>query len=182
MCIKIYKQVLANYKSVKTNGHKLEKPIEMKNPSVQLDKRLYSGLTREFIQEFLSNGDGNKRSLVKFILYPKFGHVLEISVCATLEVRTRHRWNFYAMRSVDTLTTPIRIVYMVLTSECAALRRFPTELHTPGKEYLAQRRKIIQEEYIKSTRSPRILARNGSLKKPFAEGSATSPRRCPSCK
>jgi hypothetical protein len=70
MCVKIYKQVLANYRTAKSNKHKIEKPLNMKNPVIQLDKRLYSCMTRTSIK--LANGNGARRSVVKFMTYPKF--------------------------------------------------------------------------------------------------------------
>jgi hypothetical protein len=45
MCICVERAVIANYKTVKSNNHKLKKPIEMKNPSVQLDKRKTNSCT-----------------------------------------------------------------------------------------------------------------------------------------
>lgn len=101
MCIKVYKQVLANYRTIaeqkkkeeqeearkrkwfekkglpvppkKTDDDEEEKPIEMKNPSIGLDKRLYSNLTRESFK--LSDGESKRRSLVSFVLYPKFNEM-----------------------------------------------------------------------------------------------------------
>ena len=70
MCIKVNQQVLANYKTAKENRHDLERPLDMKNPSVRLDERLYSHLTPESFR--LSTGDGKRRSEVRFVLYPKF--------------------------------------------------------------------------------------------------------------
>ena len=70
MCIKVNQQVLANYKTAKENRHDLEKPLEMKNPSVRLDERLYSNLSPESFR--LSTGDGKQRSEVQFVLYQKF--------------------------------------------------------------------------------------------------------------
>ena len=59
MCIKVYKVLLANYKTVKTNKHKIEAPLTMKRPAIQLDKRLYSGMTRTSFK--LNNGNGARR-------------------------------------------------------------------------------------------------------------------------
>ena len=76
MCIQVERALIANYKSVRSNRHKIDKPIQMKHPSIQLDKRLFSNLTRESFK--LSNGDGNHRSIVKFITYPKFNELAEM--------------------------------------------------------------------------------------------------------
>ena len=70
MCIKVNRQVMANYKTARENKAELEKPLVMKNPSVCLDERLYSNLSPESFR--LSTGDGKRRSEVRFVLYPKF--------------------------------------------------------------------------------------------------------------
>ena len=69
MCIKVNQQLLANYRTAKTSGVKLEKPMTMKRPSVMLDKRLYSRMTRESFS--LTTGDKH-RTEIKFVRYPKF--------------------------------------------------------------------------------------------------------------
>ena len=62
MCIKVYKALLANYKTVKSNKHKIEAHLKMKRPAIQLDKRLYSGMTRTSFK--LNNGNGARRGEV----------------------------------------------------------------------------------------------------------------------
>ena len=74
MCIKVYKALLANYKTIKKNKHKIDKPIQMKRPAIQLDKRLYSKMTRTSFK--LGNGQGNKREDVMFLTYPKFNEMM----------------------------------------------------------------------------------------------------------
>ena len=74
MCIKVYKALLANYKTVKTNKHKIEAPLTMKRPAIQLDKRLYSGMTRTSFK--LNNGNGARREVVQFLTYPKFNELM----------------------------------------------------------------------------------------------------------
>ena len=49
MCIKVNRQLLANYRTARENRVELEKPLEMKRPSIGLDKRLYSGMTRSHL-------------------------------------------------------------------------------------------------------------------------------------
>lgn len=70
--IKAEQECLASYRSVKSNKHKLKKPIEKKNLSIRLDKRLYSFPTKESVKITTSNG---KRSF-KFKLYPKLVELL----------------------------------------------------------------------------------------------------------
>ena len=74
MCIKVYKALLSNYKSVKSNKHKIDTPIKMKRPSIQLDKRLYSKMTRTSFR--IGTGVGNKREEVSFLTYPKFDEMM----------------------------------------------------------------------------------------------------------
>lgn len=74
MCIKVYKALLANYKTIKKNKHKIDNPIQMKRPAIQLDKRLYSKMTRTSFK--LSNGQSNKRENVMFLTYPKFNEMM----------------------------------------------------------------------------------------------------------
>lgn len=74
MCIRVYKALLSNYKTVKSNKHKIDEPIQMKHPSIQLDKRLYSKMTRTSFK--LGNGQGNKRDDVIFLTYPKFDEMM----------------------------------------------------------------------------------------------------------
>ena len=75
MCVKVYKALLANYKTIKKNKNKIDKPIQMKRPAIQLDKRLYSKMTRTSFK--LGNGQSNKREEVMFLTYPKFDEMME---------------------------------------------------------------------------------------------------------
>lgn len=71
--IKAEQECLAAYRSAKSNKHKLKKPIEKKNLSIRLDKRLYSFPTNASIKITTSNG---KKSF-KFKLYPKLVELLK---------------------------------------------------------------------------------------------------------
>ena len=70
--IKAEQECLSSYKSVKSNKHKLNKPIEKKNLSIRLDKRLYSFPTNQSIKITTSNG----KKYFKFKLYPKLVELL----------------------------------------------------------------------------------------------------------
>lgn len=70
--IKAEQECLASYRSVKSNKHKLKKPIEKKNLSIRLDKRLYSFPTKESIKITTSSG----KKTFKFKLYPKLVELL----------------------------------------------------------------------------------------------------------
>ena len=55
------------------NEEFLTEPIQMKNPALGLDKRLYSGMTDESFR--IASGVCNKRSVVRFEVYPKFSEM-----------------------------------------------------------------------------------------------------------
>ena len=54
--IKAEQECLASYRSAKSNKHKLKTPIEKKNLSMRLDKRLYSFPIEKSIKITTSNG------------------------------------------------------------------------------------------------------------------------------
>ena len=70
--IKAEQECLASYRSAKSNKHKLKAPIEKKNLSMRLDKRLYSFPTEKSIKITTSNG----KKIFKFQLYPKLVELL----------------------------------------------------------------------------------------------------------
>jgi putative transposase len=160
MCIKIYKQLLANYKSAKSNGHHLKKPIQMKKPSVQLDKRLYSNMTRDSFR--ISNGDSRQRSLVKFLTYPKFEEMAsKYRMCDPLLKYELATGEFYAcipFLSID--TTPYEDSYVGVDLGMRRIATLSDGTAYTDKNYLAQRRKIrhnkrIFQKHKKSSHSAR---------------------------
>ena len=95
MCVKVYKQVLANYRTTKANGHTPEKPLVMRNPAVRLDKRLYSGMTRTSVR--LASGNGSRRGVARFLTYPKFDKLASrYRMCDPVLKFDEHRGEFYA--------------------------------------------------------------------------------------
>jgi len=70
--IKAEQECLAAYRSAKSNKHKIKKPIEKKNLSIRLDKRLYSFPTNKSIKITTSSG----KKHFKFKLYPKLVELL----------------------------------------------------------------------------------------------------------
>ena len=70
--IKAEQECLAMYRSAKSNKHKIKKPIEKKNLSIRLDKRLYSFPTKESLKITTSSG----KKHFKFKLYPKLVELL----------------------------------------------------------------------------------------------------------
>ena len=71
--IKAEQECLASYRSAKSNKHKLKTPIEKKNLSMRLDKRLYSFPTEKSLKITTSNG----KKIFKFQLYPKLIELLD---------------------------------------------------------------------------------------------------------
>ena len=67
--IRTEKELIACYRSIKTNKHKINSFVEKKNLALRLDKRLYSNFTKESISIISSRPQ--KRCKVSFILYPK---------------------------------------------------------------------------------------------------------------
>ena len=161
MCVKIYKQVLSNYKTVKSNGHKIEKPLEMKNPVIQLDKRLYSCMTRESFK--ISNGNGNHRTIVKFLIYPKFNEYADkYKMCDPLIKYEESTGDFYACIPFLTLpTTPHEETYLGVDLGIKRIATLSNGIAFKDEEYLKNRRKIrynkrILQKHKKHSHSARI--------------------------
>ena len=74
--IKAYKDISASYKSIKSNKHKIDKPLEKKGFSLRLDKRLYSKFTKTSIG-ITSPTTKNKRIKATFKLYKKVNELFE---------------------------------------------------------------------------------------------------------
>jgi len=66
--IRIYKEVLAALRSIKSNKHEEAKTPERKNKAMRLDKRLYSNLSNEGIS--LTGFEKNKRKFFAIESYP----------------------------------------------------------------------------------------------------------------
>jgi IS605 OrfB family transposase len=71
--IKAEQECISSYRSVKSNKHKIKKPIEKKNLSMRLDKRLYSIPNKFSIKITGTNG----RKEYKFVVYPKLKELLD---------------------------------------------------------------------------------------------------------
>ena len=142
MCIKVNQQVLANYKTIRANNVKLEKPLEMKNPSIGLDKRLYSGMTRESFR--ISTGDRNKRTEVKFVLYPKFNEMAsKYRMCDPNLQYDERSGDFYAcipFLAID--TTPLTETYIGVDLGMKRIATLSDGTAIADKDYLSRRRRI----------------------------------------
>ena len=142
LCIKVYSLVLANYKTVRENKVDLEKPLAMKGPSIGLDKRLYSGMTRESFR--LSTGNGNKRTEVKFVLYQKFTELAsKYRMCDPNLQYDERNDEFYAcipFLAVETTPMPDKHIGVDLGMKRIATLSDGTAI--VDKDYLARRRRI----------------------------------------
>ena len=177
MCIKIEMQVLANYKTVAEQkkkeekekarkrkwfekrglpmppekpdeDKKEEKPIEMKKPSIGLDKRLYSNLTRESFK--LSDGESKRRSLVKFVLYPKFNEMAaRYRMCDPNLQYDEKNDVFYACVPFLTLdTTPLPESYIGVDLGMKRIATLSDGTAIVDKDYLARRRRIRHNKSV----------------------------------
>jgi len=142
MCIKVYKQVLSNYRTIRENKVELEKPLEMKRPSIGLDKRLYSGMTRESFR--LSTGDRNRRTEVKFVIYPKFNEMAaKYRMCDPVLQYDERNDTFYACIPFLALdTTPLAESYLGVDLGMKRIATLSDGTAIVDKEYLARRRRI----------------------------------------
>lgn len=142
MCIKVNQLVLANYRTAKENKVELERPLEMKCPSIGLDKRLYSGMTRESFR--LSTGDRNRRTEVKFVRYPKFDEMAaKYRMCDPVLQYDERNDAFYACIPFLALgTTPVAESYLGVDLGMKRIATLSDGTAIVDKEYLARRRRI----------------------------------------
>ena len=147
ICVKIYCMVLANYRTAKTNIHNLTKPIIMKNPALQLDKRLYSNYTRESFK--LSSEINYKRTLVKFETYPRFLELAEkFRMCDPLiQFKEKSKEFYLVVPFYTTYTTQVNEEVLGIDLGC---KRFVTT--SKGYAYL-------DKNYLKNRRKIRYLKR-----------------------
>ena len=165
MCIRIYKALLANYRTVKSNKHKIDESIKMKRPSIQLDKRLYSKMTRTSFK--LGNGQGNKREEVCFMTYPKFDDMMsKFHVCDPTIQYNEESGEFYGCFPFLN-TFPIQA-----NEECLGvdlgLKRIATLSNGTAysdKKYLANRRKIRHNKRILQSKKKHSHSARTKLKK-----------------
>jgi len=165
MCISIERALIANYKSCRTNGAELTSPIEMKNPAIQLDKRLYSGMTQESFK--ISNGIGNKRSVVKFQTYPKFRELSsKYRMCDPKLTYNEKSGEFFACVPFLTLDiTPKNNETVGIDIGIKRLATLSTGVAYSEKKYLANRRKIrhnkrMLKKHKKHSHSARTKLKN----------------------
>ena len=142
LCIKVNKAVLAAYRTIRSNGHKLESPARMRRPAIQIDKRIYSKLRPDGF--LLSDGKSKRRQDICFLTYPKFDELMaSLRPCdPTLQLDERSG-TIYAcfpfnelppiQRNEECLGVDLGVRRLATTSDGVAIS---------DKEYLARRRKI----------------------------------------
>ena len=178
MCVKVYKQVLANYRTAKSNKHKLEKPIHMKNPAVQLDKRLYSGMTRTSIK--LANGNGNRRSVVRFVTYPKFDKLASLyRMCDPMLKFDERNGVFYACVPFLALpTTPCEESVIGVDLGMKRIATLSDGTAVSDKKYLANRRRIRHNKRILQRHKKHSHSARQKLKKLRRKEANVSKQMC----
>ena len=155
ICIKVIKAVLATYRTIKSNKHKLESPARMRRPSIQIDKRIYSKLRPDGF--LLSDGKSTRRQDVRFLTYPRFDEFMaSLRPCdPTLQFDER-TGTIYAcfpfielppiQRNEECLGVDLGVRRLVTTSDGVAIS---------DKEYLARRRKIRHSKRIFASKKKR---------------------------
>lgn len=73
--IRSEQEILSSYRSVISNKHKINTAIKKSNPSIRLDKRLYS--KNKLNPYSIKITTINKRKIFEFILYPKLKSLLD---------------------------------------------------------------------------------------------------------
>lgn len=165
ICIKVYKQVLANYRTARENKVELERPLEMKRPAIGLDKRLYSRMTRESF--CLSTGDRNRRTEVKFVRYAKFDEMAaKYKMCDPVLQYDERSGDFYACIPFLALeTTPRPDTYLGVDLGLKRIATLSDGTALTDKEYLSRRRRLrhnrrIFQRHKKRSHSARRKLRN----------------------
>ena len=165
-------------KSVRSNGHKIDKPIQMKHPSIQLDKRLFSNLTRESFK--LSNGDGNHRSEVRFVTYQKFNELAEMyKMCDPKLTYDDETGVFYAcVPFLDIPTTPHEDSYLGVDLGMKRIATLSDGTAYSDKKYLANRRKIRHNKRMLQKHKNHSHSSKTKLKKLRRKESNVSKNMC----
>ena len=178
MCIQVERALISNYKSVRSNGHKIDKPIQMKHPSIQLDKRLFSNLTRESFK--LSNGDGNHRSEVRFVTYQKFNELAEMyKMCDPKLAYNDDTGVFYAcVPFLDIPPTPHEDSYLGVDLGIKRIATLSDGTSYSDKKYLANRRKIRHNKRILQKHKKHSHSAKTKLKKLRRKEANVSKNMC----
>ena len=148
MCVKVIKAVLATYRTIRSNGHRLEAPATMRRASIQIDKRIYSNLKPDGFR--LSDGKSPRRQVVLFQTYPKFDELMaSLRPCDPTLQLDEEKGVIYAcfpfielpplQRNDEVLGIDLGVRRLATTSDGVAWS---------DKAYLARRRKIRHAKRI----------------------------------
>lgn len=178
MCVQVERALIANYKSVRSNGHKIDKPIQMRHPSVQLDKRTFSNLTRESFK--LSNGDGNRRSTVRFLTYPKFSKLAETyKMCDPKLTYDEETGVFYAcVPFLDVPPTPHEDSYLGVDLGMKRIATLSDGTAYSDRKYLAGRRRIRHNKRMLQSKKKHSHSARTKLRKLRRKEANVSKNMC----
>lgn len=138
--IKIYKDVLSAYRSIRSNKHKNAKIATKKHPSMRLDKRLYANLNKTGIS--LTSVKKNTRCKCTFKLYDKISKLFDKYIpCDPLIFKRDNKFYLSVSFSVPVLALKDEICIGVDLGE----RRFAVSsdgIIFNDKEYNKRRRQV----------------------------------------
>ena len=147
----------------------LTEPIQMKNPALWLDKRIYSSFTDESIR--LPCGMVGKRSVVMFDLYPKFEELSSrYRKCDPTILYREGEGEFYlCVPFAVPLPECVQDEYMGIDLGVKRAATLSDGTAYTNKEYLARRRKIRHNKSVfrrhkKHSHSARTKLRKNSRK------------------
>lgn len=156
--IRLYKDVIPTFKSIKSNKHRNAEIPQKRNLSLRLDKRLYTRIDTDGI--IITSEVARKRVKIPFVLYPKVEELLSTCEVADPTIFLRDGRMYLAIPfQVPTIVTSgddavgvdLGIKRLFVTSEGFAFR---------DKTYLRERRKVRHnkrrlQEKSKNSRSAR---------------------------
>ena len=143
--IRVQKNVLAMLRSIKTNKHRQVSVPRKKSLSLQLDKRLYSNLTREGIS--LSNGTRGQREHCKFKMYDKVRELFDNCTFTDPTVFARDGRLFLA------------VPFEVHSSPCKDDVSIGVDLGMKRLFVTSEGKSFVDKEYLKQRRKLRYLKR-----------------------
>ena len=139
-CIKVYKEVIASLRTIKSNKHKNAEIPQRKSLAMRIDKRLYANLSVEGIA--LTGEVKNKRTFYPFVKYDKMEEMFSNYVTKDPLIFIREDRVFLSVpfevpeipaKDNTSVGVDLGMKRMFVTSEGKAFR---------DKRYLAKRRKI----------------------------------------
>ena len=148
ICISVNRAILSSYKAIRSNKQKMKEAAQMRNASLQIDKRIYSNLRPDSFK--ISSGKANKREEVKFLTYPKFDELMaSLRPCDPKLQLDEEKNVIYACFPFIELP-PIQRDDSCLGIDlgCRRLATTSDGIAYTDKDYLARRRKIRHNKRI----------------------------------